>query len=217
MSDALELFRAGTLLFDHLTVEIHIWKVIRNSAQKIRTWELIYINPPALKSWGFDSLDEIKGKTTDEIFGARATEHYLPVVETIIEENKPYSFRDYFPNLKKYFRFTSIPFGEYFITTGDDITEFVESRKSLEDANINLEQLVKERNEKLKVKEEEIRTIQGTIPICSYCHGIRNEDGAWDKLEAYISKHSDAQFSHGICPSCLPKVREKEGLDQLSE
>jgi len=50
-----------------------------------------------------------------------------------------------------------------------------------------------------------IKTLQGMIPICMYCHKIRREDKLWEKLETYISKHSDAQFSHGICPECEKK------------
>ena len=79
-------------------------------------------NPPTLKTWG-RTLDEIKGKTTDEIFGPGATEHYMPVVQKIMTEGVPHFFEDYFPNLDKHFRFTSVPLGDYFITTGADITQ----------------------------------------------------------------------------------------------
>lgn len=64
-----------------------------------------------------------------------------------------------------------------------------------------------------KKMEDEIKTLQGIIPICSYCHNIRDDDGAWDKVDAYISKHSEAKFSHGICPSCLPKVLKNSERD----
>lgn len=52
---------------------------------------------------------------------------------------------------------------------------------------------------------EHVKTLQGIIPICMYCHSIRKDDSAWDRLEAYIEKHSEAQFSHSICPSCMAK------------
>ena len=58
----------------------------------------------------------------------------------------------------------------------------------------------------------EIKTLKGIIPICGYCHSIRDDEGAWAMLEAYLSKHSDAEFSHGICPECLDKVRLDAGL-----
>lgn len=161
MNDLLSSLEKGGsfFIFDHLTVEIHVWKIIRDSSNNIRTWELVYANPPALKTWGFDSLDKIKGKITDEIFGEGASEHYLPVVNKIFEEGKPYIFRDYFENLKKHFRFTSIPLGEYFITTGDDITDFIEEQESIQDENRELDQLVKQRSAMLRTSEEEIHIL----------------------------------------------------------
>ena len=60
----------------------------------------------------------------------------------------------------------------------------------------------------------EIKTLRGIIPICSYCKNIRDNDGAWDKVEAYIAKHSDAEFSHGICPKCLVKARSEIGINK---
>ena len=53
-------------------------------------------------------------------------------------------------------------------------------------------------NNELKTALGEIETLRGIIPICSYCHSIRNDDGAWDKMEAYLTRHAEAQFSHGI-------------------
>lgn len=49
----------------------------------------------------------------------------------------------------------------------------------------------------------EVKTLRGVVPICSHCKKIRNDKGSWDQLEAYIRKHSEAEFSHGICPDCL--------------
>ncbi|MFT5521318.1 MAG: PAS domain S-box-containing protein [Enterobacterales bacterium] len=60
----------------------------------------------------------------------------------------------------------------------------------------------------------EIKTLKGIIPMCSYCHSIRDDAGAWERMEAYLTKHSDAEISHGICPKCLPKVRSEAGLDK---
>jgi len=56
---------------------------------------------------------------------------------------------------------------------------------------------------------KEIKTLQGIIPICSYCKKIRDDAGAWDIVEAYICKHSEAQFSHGICPECHEKIMDE--------
>ncbi len=52
---------------------------------------------------------------------------------------------------------------------------------------------------------EKIKTLRGLVPICMHCKNIRNDKGFWQKVEIYVQEHSDAQFSHGICPSCLKK------------
>lgn len=59
--------------------------------------------------------------------------------------------------------------------------------------------------EKLQTALSEIKTLRGLLPICSYCNQIRDEKGDWNRLEAYIQDHSDAKFSHGICPDCASK------------
>jgi sigma-B regulation protein RsbU (phosphoserine phosphatase) len=51
-----------------------------------------------------------------------------------------------------------------------------------------------------------IKRLTGLLPICSYCKRIRCDDNYWEQVENYISEHSDAQFSHGICPTCYVKV-----------
>jgi PAS domain S-box-containing protein len=101
--------------------EVHFWQVVRDSDGEIKTWTLVDANPPTLQTWG-KTLAEIQGKTADEIFGPGAAEHYLPIVRKIMSEGVPYSSEDYFPHIDKYFRFTNVPLGDHFITTGADIT-----------------------------------------------------------------------------------------------
>ena len=50
-----------------------------------------------------------------------------------------------------------------------------------------------------------VKQLEGIIPICSYCKKIRDDQNSWQQLEQYISEHSEAVFSHGICPKCLKK------------
>jgi hypothetical protein len=49
----------------------------------------------------------------------------------------------------------------------------------------------------------ELKTLRGIIPICSHCRQVRTEAGAWQQLERYVRAHTEAEFSHGICPDCL--------------
>jgi phosphoserine phosphatase RsbU/P len=60
---------------------------------------------------------------------------------------------------------------------------------------------------------QHVRRLEGLLPICSYCKKIR-EQGTWYQLESYIAEHSEANFSHGICPGCYEKLVNTE-LEQL--
>jgi tetratricopeptide (TPR) repeat protein len=62
-------------------------------------------------------------------------------------------------------------------------------------------------------KQLQIKTLQGLIPICSHCKSIRTDSGFYEQLETYLSAHSDAQFSHGICPDCYKKYYPDEQAD----
>jgi hypothetical protein len=54
--------------------------------------------------------------------------------------------------------------------------------------------------------KKELKTLEGILPICASCKKIRNEDGIYEPIEAYLSRHSEAQFTHGICPECRVKL-----------
>jgi len=58
----------------------------------------------------------------------------------------------------------------------------------------------------LKTALAEIKTLSGMLPICSSCKKIRNDRGYWQQIESYIREHSDAQFSHSLCPDCIKRL-----------
>lgn len=81
--------------------------------------------------------------------------------------------------------------------------------------------LIRERSasEALRQALSQIRVLETFLPICAQCKKIRNQQGQWQQLEAYIGQHSNTQFSHGYCPECgkkameeAKKVMEEEGL-----
>ena len=76
-----------------------------------------------------------------------------------------------------------------------DITE----RKRVEEER---ERLVRE----LQAALEQVRTLSGIVPICSGCKKIRDDEGYWEQVEAYVSRHTVARFSHGICPDCAKRL-----------
>jgi len=55
-----------------------------------------------------------------------------------------------------------------------------------------------------------VRQLQGLLPICSYCKRIRNDQNYWEQLETYLSDHTTALFSHGICPSCYQSIMKPQ-------
>jgi len=57
----------------------------------------------------------------------------------------------------------------------------------------------------------EVKTLKGLLPVCAWCRRIRTEAGEWMDLEYYIVTHSNANFSHGVCPDCIPKIASSPG------
>ncbi len=82
---------------------------------------------------------------------------------------------------------------------------------------IRLERKIKEQNrekDELIVRLQEaldnVRKLSGLLPICSSCKKIRDDKGYWNQIEQYISEHSEALFSHGICPDCVKELYPKQ-------
>ena len=214
-------------LFANMTEEVHFWELVRDEEGRIKTWRLVDANPPTLKSWG-RTLEEIKGKTTDEIFGSGAKDHYMSVVQKIMDEGVPHSFEDYFPNLDKYFRFTSIPLGEYFITTGADITilkraedllklRVEEQTAELRDAYAKLQAETEERQR----TEDQLRQAQKMEALGTLSGGIAHDFnnilaaiiGFTELLEGHIEKGGrDARHVKRILEGAL---RGRELVKQM--
>lgn len=60
-----------------------------------------------------------------------------------------------------------------------------------------------------------VKKLTGLLPICCYCKKIKDVEGRWSEIEAYISKHTDASFTHGMCPCCFERVKKQ--LDTLEQ
>ena len=90
------------------------------------------------------------------------------------------------------------------------------SQKKLEQKNEALVHEIEQRKKaeaeqrrlilELKAAAAEVKQLSGLLPICSNCKKIRDDDGYWSQVEEYIGKHSDARFSHGICPNCMREL-----------
>jgi DNA-binding NtrC family response regulator len=67
---------------------------------------------------------------------------------------------------------------------------------------------------KLGKSLKEIKTLRGLLPMCAWCKNIRDDKGYWKRVETYIGEHTEAAFTHGICPECLKKM-SPETFDKL--
>ncbi|MDP2971139.1 MAG: DUF3365 domain-containing protein, partial [Deltaproteobacteria bacterium] len=67
----------------------------------------------------------------------------------------------------------------------------------------------------LKKALSQVKTLSGFIPICASCKKIRDDKGYWEQVEIYIRDHSEAEFSHGICPDFMKKLYPDETLEDL--
>jgi DNA-binding response OmpR family regulator len=79
---------------------------------------------------------------------------------------------------------------------------------------VQLQRSLMERFRELEDALKCVKQLQGLLPICSYCKKIRNDRNYWEQVDSYIAKHSEARFSHGICPDCY-KMQLKPQLERL--
>jgi len=75
---------------------------------------------------------------------------------------------------------------------------------------LELQSTLARRVEELQNALNHVKTLKGLLPICANCKKIRNDQGYWEQIEQYVREHSDAAFTHGICPECLEKLYPEE-------
>ena len=85
-----------------------------------------------------------------------------------------------------------------------------DASNKLKDSYESLEKKIEERTSILQEALKEVKQLTGLLPICASCKKIRDDKGYWNQIEGYIQKHSEAQFSHGICPECSDELYGKE-------
>jgi hypothetical protein len=108
---------------------------------------------------------------------------WLPIVTTLRKTEKA---------LKEAYDFLELKVKERTAQLEEEIQE----RKQ---AEAQKEQLVVELQKALN----EVKTLRGILPFCSFCKKVRNDEGYWEQVDIYIHQHSDADISHGVCPNCM--------------
>ena len=81
---------------------------------------------------------------------------------------------------------------------------------------VEMQSALKAKIEELRAALDQIKTLRGILPICASCKKVRDDQGYWSQVESYISEHTEAQFSHGICPECMKKLYAKFGPDDAA-
>jgi phosphoserine phosphatase RsbU/P len=75
---------------------------------------------------------------------------------------------------------------------------------------LELQRSLSERVHDLETALKQVNQLRGLLPICMYCKRIRNDGDYWQQVETYISDHTEAEFSHGICPECYEKILKSQ-------
>ena len=161
-----------------------------------------YVNPAFERTTGY-AREEVIGKTPRLLKSGQHDQKYYETLWSTILAGE--TFFAEFVNRKKsgelYHTEQSItPIRDthghitHFVSTGRDITE----RKRAEQER---EKLIGE----LKAALVQVKTLSGVLPICSGCKKIRDDQNYWHQVETYVAKHTDAEFTHGLCPDCSKK------------
>lgn len=98
---------------------------------------------------------------------------------------------------------------EPIMTKNGVCTGFVGSLTDITNMKLAEEELIRA-NEELVRAANEIKTLSGLLPICASCKKVRDDTGCWENIEAYVSKRSNADFTHGICPDCAKSLPSNE-------
>lgn len=96
-----------------------------------------------------------------------------------------------------------------YVTKPFDQTELL-ARVKIGAQMVELQQALTQHVRELEEALTRVKQLSGLLPICSYCKKIRDDKNYWERVDAYVSKHSEAQFSHSICPQCYEDIVKPE-------
>lgn len=147
--------------------------------------------------------DEIIGRKIWDIFEKEEAEKRFAVVKKVFSEGETQEIEVRVP----------LPSGDtYYLTTvkpifnGDGGVETVIcTAKNITQRKL-AEMALVEKHDKLLKALEDIKILSGLLPICASCKKIRDDKGYWNQIEVFIRDHSEADFSHSICPNCAEKL-----------
>lgn len=148
-------------------------------------------------------MHEIIGHKIWDVFEKKEADKRFALVKKVFDEGKPEEIEVRVP----------LPSGDtYYLTSvkpvfndSGEVETVICTSKNITKRKLS-EVALKEAHDKLLEALKEIKALSGLLPICTSCKKIRDDKGYWNQIEGYIQRHSEAQFSHGICPDCAKKL-----------
>jgi PAS domain S-box-containing protein len=180
------------------------------------TGHFTFGNPVALRITGYRE-EELRGKHYRKLIRPDMLDESIKLLVHQYEHRVPNTYHE-FPIITKDGHEKWLGQNTQLIVKDGNVVGFQAVARDISErkqAEVEREKLLSELQQALA----EIKTLRGFLPICSYCKKIRDDKGYWNQLEDYISTHSEALFSHGICPECFEREAPKimEAVSRLME
>jgi PAS domain S-box-containing protein len=157
-----------------------------------------YVNQAFARGLG-KAREEIVGRRIFDVFEPSEAEKRFEVLRQVFKTGvaKVFDVRVPRPDGDRFYQTTVQP------SLGDDgeVTSVMCSSKDITERR-RMEAELRERLAELEMALAHVKQLQGIIPICAHCHKVRRAPESWQRVESYVAEHTEAQFSHGICPDC---------------
>ncbi len=139
-------------------------------------------------------------ETAELMRGSEKTKHVPIIFVTALSKDQKYVFRGYESGAVDYIFKPLEP--EILKSKVKVFCEIYRQKRIIQNQLTEIE----EKNDVLQRQLKEIKVLKGFLPICASCKKIRDDKGYWTQVEKYVADHSEAKFSHGICPDCAKKL-----------
>ncbi|MBU1054829.1 MAG: DUF3365 domain-containing protein [Proteobacteria bacterium] len=185
-------------LIEKMTVGFALHEIIYDEDGKPYNCRFLEANKAFEKITGIEA-NKLIGNTVLEAL-PQTESYWFDTYGKVALTGEPVHFETYVKEIDSYYDVVAYsPQEGQFATLMSNITK----KKKMEN---DRKKLINELQEAL----ENIKTLNGLLPICAQCKKIRDDKGYWNQIETYIENHSDALFSHGLCPDCMDKLYGKE-------
>ena len=150
-------------------------------------------------------------ETAELMRGSEKTKHVPIIFVTALSKDQKYVFRGYESGAVDFLFKPLEP--EILKSKVKVFCEIYRQKRIIQNQLTEIE----EKNDVLQRQLKEIKVLKGFLPICASCKKIRDDKGYWTQVEKYVADHSEAKFSHGICPDCAKKLYPEYYISEESD